>query len=233
MSTRAERRLREAQTTLEQATQAHQTAAAAFAALEDRAVSGEDVDPLELAGTQGDLAIKSKRVQRAQTAVNAEQSTVDEEKARARHRELVEAAKATQADLSTAEVRTAMEDLLRRAYAASDAWSEMRSAVLAEHGEIPFYGPGNAAPDGVKSPTLFKLDGIGYPDPADPYRLARDLRELADRVFEDVGIERARARSAGQEVPVSWQARAVEAGVEAAREDQRRCTPEPTPDAAA
>lgn len=40
MSTRAERRLREAQTTLEQATQAHQTAAAALAALEDRAVSG-------------------------------------------------------------------------------------------------------------------------------------------------------------------------------------------------
>lgn len=232
MSTRAERRLREAQTTLEQAAQAHQTAAAAFAALEDRAVSGEDVDPLELAGAQGELGIKSKRVQRAQTAVDTEQATVDDEKARARHRELVEAAKATQVDLSTAEVRTAMEDLLRRAYAASDAWSEMRSAVLAEHGEIPFYGPGNTAPDGVKSPTLFKLDGVGYPDP-DPYRLVRDLRELADRVFEDVGIERARARSAGQEVPVPWQARAVEAGVEAAREDQRRCTPEATPDAAA
>lgn len=232
MSTRAERRLREAQTTLEQAAQAHQTAAAAFAALEDRAVSGEDVDPLELAGAQGELGIKSKRVQRAQTAVDTEQATVDDEKARARHRELVEAAKATQVDLSTAEVRTAMENLLRRAYAASDAWSEMRSAVLAEHGEIPFYGPGNTAPDGVKSPTLFKLDGVGYPDP-DPYRLVRDLRELADRVFEDVGIERARARSAGQEVPVPWQARAVEAGVEAAREDQRRCTPEATPDAAA
>ncbi|WP_144998035.1 hypothetical protein [Kocuria marina] len=232
MSTRAERRLREAQTTLEQATQAHQTAAAALAALEDRAVSGEDIDPLELAGAQGDLGIKAKRVQRAQTAVDAEQPTVDEEKARARHRELVEAAKATQVDLSTAEVRTAMEDLLRRAFASTAAWSEMRAAVLAEHGEIPFYGPGNTAPDGVKSPTLVKLDGVGYPDP-DPYRLARDLRELADRVFEDVGIERARARPAGQEVPVSWQARAVEAGVEAAREDQRRCTPEPTPDAAA
>lgn len=232
MSTRAERRLREAQTILEQAAQAHQTAAAAFAALEDRAVSGEDVDPLELAGAQGDLGIKSKRVQRAQTAVDAEQATVDEEKARARHRELVEAAKATQVDLSTAEVRTAMEDLLRRAYAASDAWSELQAAVRAEHGEIPFYGPGNTAPDGVKSPTLVKLDGVGYPDP-DPYRLARDLRDLVDRVFEDVGIERARARPAGQEVPVSWQARAVEAGVEAAREDQRRCTPEATPDAAA
>lgn len=232
MSTRAERRLREAQTTLEQAAQAHQTAAAALAALEDRAVSGEDIDPLELAGAQGDLGIKAKRVQRTQTAVDAEQSTVDEEKARARHRELVEAAKATQADLSTTGVRAAMEDLLRRAYAASDAWSELQAAVRAEHGEIPFYGPGNTAPDGVKSPTLVKLDGIGYPDP-DPHRIAQDLRDMADRVFEDVGIERARARSAGQEVPVSWQARAVKAGVEAAREDQRRCTPEPTPDAAA
>lgn len=232
MSTRAERRLREAQTILEQAAQAHQTAAAALAALEDRAVSGEDIDPLELAGAQGDAGIKAKRVQRAQAAVDAEQATVDDERARARHRELVEAAKATQVDLSTAAVRAAMEDLLRRAFASADAWSEMRAAVLAEHGEIPFYGPGNTAPDGVKSPTLFKLDGVGYPDP-DPYRLARDLRELADRVFEDVGIERARARSAGQEVPVSWQARAVEAGVEAAHEDQRRCTPEPTPDAAA
>ncbi|WP_145009488.1 hypothetical protein [Kocuria salsicia] len=232
MSTRAERRLREAQTTLEQATQAHQSAAAAFSALEDRAVAGETVDPLELAGAQGDAGIKAKRVQRAQTSVDAEQATVVKEKAQARHRELVEAAQATQVDLSTAEVRTAMEDLLRRAYAASDAWSEMRAAVRAEHGEIPFYGPGNTAPDGVKSPTLVKLDGVGYPDP-DPYRLARDLRELADWVFEDVGMERARARPAGQEVPVSWQARAVEAGVEAAREDQRRCTPEPTPDAAA
>ncbi|WP_144827283.1 hypothetical protein [Kocuria rhizophila] len=232
MSTGAERRLREAQTILEQAAQAHQTAAAALAALEDRAVSGEDIDPLELAGAQGDAGIKAKRVQRAQTAVDAEQATVDEERARARHRELVEAAKATQVDLSTAAVRAAMEDLLRRAFASADAWSEMRAAVLAEHGEIPFYGPGNTAPDGVKSPTLVKLDGVGYPDP-DPYPLARDLRDLADRVFEDVGIERTHPRPAGQEVPVSWQARAVEAGVEATREDQRRCTPEPTPDAAA
>lgn len=226
MSTRAERRLREAQTVLEQATEAHQAAAAALAALEDRAIAGEGVDPLDLAGAQGDLGIKAKRVQRAQAAVDTEQATVDEEKARSRHRELVEAAKATQADLSTAEVRTPMEGLLRRAYAASDAWSELRAAVRAEHGEIPFYGPGNTAPDGVKSPTLVKLDGVGYPDP-DPCRLARELRDLVDRVFEDVGIERARARSAGQEVPVSWQARAVEAGVEAAREDQRRLNPDP------
>ncbi|CAL8898611.1 hypothetical protein [Kocuria varians] len=232
MSTRAERRLREAQAILEQAAQAHQTAAAAFAALEDRAVSGEDIDPLELAGTQGDLGIKSKRVQRAQTAVDAEQATVDDERARVRHRELVEAAKATQVELSTAAVRAAMEDLLRRAFASADAWSEMRSAVLAEHGEIPFYGPGNTAPDGVKSPTLVKLDGIGYPDP-DPHSIAQDLRDMADRVFEDLRAERSSARAAVQGVPVSWQARAVEAGVEAAREDQRRCTPEPTPDAAA
>lgn len=232
MSTRAERRLREAQTLLEQATEAHQTAAAALAALEDRALAGEDVDPLELAGAQGDLGIKTKRVQRAQAAVDTERATADEEKARARHRELVEAAKATQADLSTTGVRAAMEDLLRRAYAASDAWSELQAAVRAEHGEIPFIGPGNTAPNGVTATGLVRLDGIGYPD-QNPYRLVRDLRDMADRVFEGIRLERDRARSAGQEVPVPWQARAVEDGVQAAREDQRRSTPEPTPGAAA
>lgn len=226
MSTRAERRLKEAQATLEQATEAHQAAAAALAALEDRAVSGEDVDPLELASAQGDLGIKAKRVQRAQEAVDTEQATVDEEKARARHRELVNAAQATQVDLDTTGIRQAMEDLLRRAYAASDAWSELQDAVRAEHGEIPFTGPGNQAPNGARTGSGVKLDGVVYRD-WDVYALVRDLKELVDRTFEDVRHERARERTAGQEMPVQWQARAIGAEVAAAREDQQRFTPDP------
>lgn len=231
MSTRAERRLREAQTTLEQATQAHQTAAAALAAIEDRAVSGEDIDPLELAGAQGDAGIKTKRVQPAQAAVDAEQATVDEEKARARHRELVEATKATQAD-------SVPPGCVR-------PWSTFYGAPTRPPTQVRATGrgPGRAWGDPVlrtrqhgtrrgEVPHTGQARRSRLPGP-DPYRLARDLRELADRMFEDLGIERARARPAGQEVPVSWQARGVEAGVEAAREDQRRCTPEATPDSAA
>lgn len=223
MSTRAERRLKEAQTLHEQATEAHQAAATAFTALEDRAVAGEDVDPLDLAAAQGALGVKAKRLQLAQQAVDTEQATVDEERARARHKELVEAAQATQVDLDTTGIRQAMEDLLRRAYAASDAWSELQSAVRAEHGEIPFYGSGNTASNGVTATNLVKLDGVGYRD-RDPRRLARDLRDMADRVFEDLRTERAHARSTGDQ-PVSWQAKALAAGVQAAQEDEQRFKP--------
>lgn len=193
MSTRAERRLREAQTTLEQATQAHQTAAAALAALEDRAVSGEDVDPLELAGTQGDAGIKAKRLERAQTAVDTEQATVDEEKARARHRELVEAAKATQVDLSTAGVLTAVEDLLRRAYAASDAWSAVRGQVLAEHGKLPLVGEVADGVDPIFS--TFRLGGRSYSD-VDVHGLVRDFKDGVQQAFNRVQAERRQTRAA-------------------------------------
>lgn len=193
MSTRAERRLREAQTTLEQATQAHQSAAAAFSALEDRAVAGETVDPLELAGAQGDLGIKAKRLERAQALVEDERATVEGERARAHHRELVEGAEAARTDMDTTEALTAVEDLLRRAYAASDAWSAVRGRVLAEHGKLPLVGEVADGVDPIFS--TFRLGGRSYSD-VDVHGLVRDLKDGVQQAFNRVQAERRQGHTA-------------------------------------
>lgn len=222
MSTRAERRLREAQDALAEATSVHQAAAEAAQALEDRAVNGEAVEPLDLAAAQGDAGVKAKRVQRAQAAVDAEQATVDEERARARHRELVEAAQAARADLDTSGILTTVEDLFRRAFAASDAHAEVKARVRAEHGELPRGGTHGVDP----MLQVFKLDGERYESP-DQYRVVRNLKDAVQRVFDEIVAERQRARWEARPMPTDWRQRAIDAGLEKVREDAARYKPSP------
>lgn len=219
MSTRAERRLKEAQEALDTAQAAHRTAATALAAIEEQAIHGDEVAPLELAAAQGDERIKQKRVERAQSAVDTEQATVDEERARAAHRALVDEVKAIPEPAALGDLYAALERVIRESFAASEAWENARSKVRAAYGEIPMTGNPAAALNGdFYVAGAFKLDGVRYTRP-DPEKLVRELSERARRAHETVRSERRRSVVAA--VPNREQAD-IDATVEQLREDEAR-----------
>lgn len=219
MSTRAERRLKEAQEALETAQAAHRTAATALAAIEEQAIHGDEVAPLDLAAAQGDERIKHKRVERAQSAVDTEQATVDEERARAAHRALVDEVKAIPEPAALGDLYAALERVIRESFAASEAWENARSKVRAAYGEIPMTGNPAAAVNGdFYVAGALKLDGVRYTRP-DPEKLVRELSEHARRAHETVRSERRRSVVAA--VPNREQ-EDINATVEQLREDEAR-----------
>lgn len=219
MSTRAERRLKEAQQALETAQGAHRTAATALAAMEEQAINGDDVAPLDLAAAQGDERIKAKRVDRAQAAVTTEQQTVDEERSRATHRVLVDQAQAIHPPAGLDDLFGSIERMVRETYAASATWEEVRQKVKDTYGEIQMTGNPGAIENGVYfSGNAFKLDGVRYTRP-DPEKLVRELSERARRAHEMVRSEQRRSTLAA--VPNREQ-QAIDAAVKQQREDEAR-----------
>lgn len=148
MSTRAERRLKEATEAHQKAHEAHQGAVATFTALEAQADRGEPVDPLEYASAEGAVKLKVKHLERAQAAVESEQATVDEERSRARRRDIVQAAAA----LPSPEVQSAglLESVREHALNVRNqvsAWQKVYDRVRKEIGLFPWEGETRAAAD--------------------------------------------------------------------------------------
>lgn len=219
MSTRAERRLKEATDAHQKAAEAHQAAVEALAVLDGHAAAGTAVDPLDYATAEGAVKIKAKHLDTARSAVEVEQATVDEERARAAHRALVDEVKAIPEPAALGDLYAALERVIRESFAASEAWENARSKVRAAYGEIPMTGNPAAAVNGdFYVAGAFKLDGVRYTRP-DPEKLVRELSEHARRAHETVRSERRRSVVAA--VPNREQ-EDINAAVQQLREDEAR-----------
>lgn len=153
MSTRAERRLREAQDAHEQATATHEQATAAFNVLDAQADAGELVDPADYATAEGAVKIAAKRVARTLAVVEQEQATVQEERARAVHRELVEAAgRIPVFEEQAAPLTRAITAYAQQAQGNAEAWEAVYRRVLDEIGVFPW--------EGAPAATAAKVSGV-------------------------------------------------------------------------
>lgn len=218
MSTRAERRLKEATDARQKAAEAHEAAVEALAVLDGHAAAGTAVDPLDYATAEGAVKIKAKHLDTARSAVEVEQATVDEERARAAHRALVAEVKAIP-EPALGDLFGSIERMVRETYAASATWEEVRQKVKDTYGEIQMTRNPGAIENGVYfSGNAFKLDGVRYTRP-DPEKLVRELAERARRAREMVRSEQRRSVMAA--VPNREQAD-IDATVEQLREDKAR-----------
>lgn len=150
MSTRAERRLKEAQDAYEDAVNTHLAASSRFNALDAQADAGDAVDPLEYATAEGAVKIAAKRVERTRATVEQEQATVSEERTRAVHRELVEAASRIPTfEDQAAPVSRSITAYVEQAKGNVAAWEAVYRRVRDEIGTFPWEGEFAAADAGV------------------------------------------------------------------------------------
>lgn len=208
MSTRAERRLKEAQEAHQDAVSAHLSVTSRFNALDAQADAGEDVDPLEYATAEGAVKIAAKRMERTQRAVQQEQTIVTQERTRAVHRELVEAAGDIPAfEEQAAPIMKSIAAYAQQARGNADAWEAVCRRVLDEIGTFPWEGEAAAVaaqssgvPDlvswfdtptgraprstGRLQPDRFWLDGVVYLRPS-LTTLEGLLTEEVHKIFQD------------------------------------------------
>lgn len=212
MSTRAERRLKEATDAHQKAVEAHQEAVAAFTTLEAAADRGEVVDPLDYATAEGAVKIKAKHLDRAHSAMETERFTVDEERSRATRRDIAQAAEALAvSEIQAPDLVDTVQNYARQIRTQSAAWQKVYDRVRDEIGLFPWEGETRATADKVSgvpdivhwhnTPTgrtfqwsgrpmtdRFWLDGVVYVQPS-PYTLEERLVNEVKAAFRRSELE--------------------------------------------